>query len=484
MLKNVGNITSPDCDFKKIAIVDLGQNPPRSVSFEEVDELSNAVARGLLLKKICIGDRVAILSDNSIDLISVFFGAMRLGAIPILINTKLTNLQIQDILIESESKILFTDQLDNFNLETIHFEFNFKNFLDFGEFNTYDPTESDIAFILYTSGSYGNPKGALITHKAHLWSIERNVKYDQKWSSKRISLISAPLYHANGLTTFEGSFAGQATIVLLPHFDSLSCIKSIETYRVNTMYCVPTMLAMMIQEDYIKKADLSCLRQIRSASSHFSQKMSNSVKEYFPNAHVLNSYGITEVGPSLFGPHPDMIPRPITSVGYPAEGIEYRLVDNILQIKSPSMMTSYHKKSINESFTDDGFFITRDRFRIDDAGFYYFLGRSDDMFKCGGNSVYPSQVEEILENHPAVISAFVLGLEDDIKGHKPYAFVVVKKDTVVSENELKQYVLDQCPAYQHPRRIWFLDQMPLAGTNKIDKQKLENLALKNLSTQI
>jgi acyl-coenzyme A synthetase/AMP-(fatty) acid ligase len=130
------------------------------------------------------------------------------------------------------------------------------------------------------------------------------------------------------------------------------------------------MLAMMIQEDYIKKADLSCLRQIRSASSHFSQKMSNSVKEYFPNAHVLNSYGITEVGPSLFGPHPDMIPRPITSVGYPAEGIEYRLVDNILQIKSPSMMTSYHKKSINESFTDDGFFITRDRFRIDDAGLF------------------------------------------------------------------------------------------------------------------
>jgi len=241
------------------------------------------------------------------------------------------------------------------------------------------------------------------------------------------------------------------------------------------------MMAMMIQDEHVKTADLTSLKHIRSASSHFSKKLSESVKKYFPNAVVLNSYGITEVGPGLFGPHPDGLPRPVTSVGYPAHGIEYRIVDGVLQVKSPSMMTSYYKKAVEDSLTEDGFFNTKDIFRIDENGFYYFLGRSDDMFKCGANRVYPADVESILDNHPAVNSSFVLGLADDIKGAKPYAFVVLENGKQVSEDELKQYCLARGPAYQHPRRIWFLDKMPLAGTNKINKKELEDLARNFLS---
>ena len=484
MLKNVGNIIDPNCDPKKISIIDLSQESPQYFSFGEIDQRSNAVSRGLFSKGIKPRNKIAILSDNSANLVSTFFGIMRLGAIPVLINTKLTNSQIQNILEESESEILFTDKISNFNLETINFQNDFNNFLNFGDFECYTPSDDDVAFILYTSGSYGNPKGVMITHHNHLWAIVRNIKNSRKWAATRISLISAPLYHANGLTTFNGSFASHSTVVLQPSFNPLKCIQTIETYRVNTFFCVPTMLSMMTQEDYIKKADLSCIRLIRSASSHFSQKLFDSIKKYFPNAIIMNSYGITEVGPALFGPHPNGIDRPSTSVGYPAEGIEYRIVDGILQIKSPSMMLSYYKKDQSDSFTADGFFITKDLFRVDENGFYYFLGRSDDMFKCGGNSVYPSQVEEILESHPAVISAFVLGIEDDIKGHKPYAFVVLENGKQVTENELKEYCLSKGPAYQHPRRIWFIEKMPLAGTNKIDKKLLENLAIENLTSQL
>lgn len=483
MLTNLGNIIDPNCNLEKIAIIDLSEEQPRHFSFRQIDQLSNAVARGLRSRRVNIGDKISILSNNSAKVISTFFGAMRLGAIPVLINNKLTESQIQIILEETKSKFLFSDQLTTFEISTIHFDSDFDSFINFGDFECYTPAEDDTAFILYTSGSYGNPKGALLTHRGHLWSINRTVKHDQKWSSKRISIISAPLFHANGLTTFETSFAGQATIVLLPKFDPVLCIKAIEDHKANTLYCVPTMLAMMVQEDYIKKATLFSMRQIRSASSHLSQKLAGAVKQYFPNAHILNNYGITEVGPALFGPHPQGLPRPTTSVGYPANGIEYRIIDNILQIKSPSMMSSYYNKTKDESFTADGFFITKDLFQVDSDGFYYFLGRSDDMFKCGGNSVYPSQVETMLESHPCVASAFVLGIEDDIKGHKPYAFVILEKNKNTTEEELKQHTLANGPAYQHPRRIWFLESFPLAGTNKINKKVLEETAITNLTNQ-
>jgi long-chain acyl-CoA synthetase len=474
MLTNVGNIISSEFNLEKISIIDLSSHEPRSVSFGEINKLSDAVARGLLSNGIGVGDKIAILSNNSIELIAAFFGSMRLGAIPVLINTKLPDFQIQDILTESKSKLLFTDQDCNFDLLSINFKKNFENFLNFGNFNSYCPVQDDVAFILYTSGSSGDPKGTLITHRGHLWAINRIINYDREKSSTRTSLISAPLYHANGLTTLVGSIAGQSTIVLLPKFTPFKCLKAIETYCVDTIYCVPTMLTMMIQEDYFKKANLSSLRQIRSASSHLSQKIFESVSQYLPNVTILNSYGITEVGPALFGPHPLKIPRPVNSVGYPAQGIEYRIIDGILQIKSPSMMKSYDKMSEN-TFTKDGFFVTNDLFQIDSNGFYYFLGRSDDMFKCGGNRIYPKKIEEILESHPAVMSAVVLGVEDSVKEYKPYAFVIVKKDCVTNEKELKQYALENLPVYCHPRKIWIVDQFPLLTEIKINQQKLKQL---------
>jgi acyl-coenzyme A synthetase/AMP-(fatty) acid ligase len=241
------------------------------------------------------------------------------------------------------------------------------------------------------------------------------------------------------------------------------------------------MVSMMIQENHIKTANLTSVQHIRSASSHFNEHLLESVKKYFPNAVVLNSYGITEVGPGLFGPHPNGLPRPITSVGYPADGITYRLVNGILQIKSPSMQVSYYNGSLNNSFTEDGFFNTNDLFRIDENGFYYFLGRNDDMFKCGANRVYPVEVQLILESHPLVNSAFVISLSDVIKGHKPYAFVVLKKGEFITEDELKQYCLSNGPAYQHPRRVWIIDELPLTGTNKVNGQLLKEIAIKNLT---
>jgi acyl-CoA synthetase (AMP-forming)/AMP-acid ligase II len=478
-ITNIGDTIDRSLDLDKIAIIDLSKSLPDHISYRDLDSLSNAIARGLRTKNILPGDKVAILAVNSIEYVATFFGILRLGAVPVLINLKLTVNQINQILTESESKLLFSDIDVEYNIEIIKFN-NFKTFCDYSEFEIYQPSSNDTAFLLYTSGSYNDPKGAVITHFGHGWSLqEHRRKINQQWAARSIVLISAPLYHANGLTTFEGSICVGSRIILMPQFDAVKCIRAIEEHRINTLYAVPTMLAMMIQEkEILQKTDVSFLKVIHMASAPLSKKIIENLKKVFPNASIYNNYGITEVGPGLFGPHPDGIPRPPDSVGYPRTGIEYRIIDGILQIKSPSMMTSYYKKGIPKSITADGFFITNDLFEIREHGFYYFISRADDIFKCGGNAVNPEEVERILEKHPAVATSAVIGLEDDIKGKKPYAFVVLEKDQTVNEQDLIQHSLDNGPAYLHPRRIWFLDALPLAGTNKIDKKHLEELAKK------
>jgi acyl-CoA synthetase (AMP-forming)/AMP-acid ligase II len=476
---NIGCTINTTENLNKTAIIDLSEGSPRIFSYDTLNRTADAVARGLSNQNIKVNDKVAILANNSFEYLVSFYGILRLGAIPVLVNNKLSVNQIREILVESESKLLLTDGVETHGLDFINLKSSFQSFLDYGDFTAFEPTESSIAFLLYTSGSFGNPKGAIITHHGHAWILSKYLKIDKQWGSKRISLISAPIYHANGLTTIEFSIAAHSTVVLLPKFNPKDAILAIDQFKVNTFFCVPTMLSMMFQEkELLEKSQLTSVKNIRSASSAVSEKLLENINIYFPNCIFTNSYGITEVGPGLFGPHPTGLQRPLRSVGYPAAGIEYRIVDRILQIKSPSMMTSYYKKSKAESVTDDGFFITGDIFEVDDDGFYYFIGRNDDMFKSGGNRIFPIEVETILEKHPAVNTSCVIALPDEIKGHKPYAFVVLEKEKAVDEEELKKFFLENGPAYQHPRSIWFLDHLPLTGTNKINKKELYELANK------
>jgi len=164
------------------------------------------------------------------------------------------------------------------------------------------------------------------------------------------------------------------------------------------------------------------------------------------------------------------------SVGYPLPGIEYRLVNSILEIKSPSMLDSY--TNFASKLTNDGYFVTGDIFSIDKNGFYFFQGRADDMFVSGGHNIYPSKIEEILQSNDYVDSATVIGLPDDIKGYKPYAFVKLKsKDTMLS---VKQHAQENLPIYEMPRQFFEIEVWPLSPIGKVDKKALISLAEKLL----
>ena len=164
---------------------------------------------------------------------------------------------------------------------------------------------------------------------------------------------------------------------------------------------------------------------------------------------------------------------------------ELRLVDGknrdaeqgVLEMKAPAIMNGYHNRpDVAPPITPDGFYVTGDVFRRDRDGFYYFVGRTDDMFVSGGENIYPADVERMLERHPGVGQAVVIPVDDDIKGTKPVAFVIPKAGQSPTQDEIKKFALANAPAYQHPRFVWFVDDLPLASTNKVDRAELRRIA--------
>jgi long-chain acyl-CoA synthetase len=246
---------------------------------------------------------------------------------------------------------------------------------------------------------------------------------------------------------------------------------------------IPTMFALMArQQDLLATLDLSSVKAVTIGSAPLTEALVERVQRMFPNAAISNGYGTTEAGPSIFEEHPAGVPRPPLSLGYPLPEVEVRLVggtedEGVLHVRSPAMFTEYlNLPKVTGEKLHDGWYDTGDIMRRDAAGFYYFIGRADDMFVCGGENVFPGEIEKMLERHPAVLQAAVVPVPDEIKGQIPIAFVVLRDRSLPLE-ELKRFSLEQGPAFSHPRAFVVVDELPVASTHKPDKRPLMARAL-------
>jgi acyl-CoA synthetase (AMP-forming)/AMP-acid ligase II len=211
-------------------------------------------------------------------------------------------------------------------------------------------------------------------------------------------------------------------------------------------------------------------------------------REAFPGARIVMGYGTTEHGPSTFGPHPSGIPTPDLALGYPLPGNEIRLADGassdegVLEVRCPAVMEGYlNLPETTAAVMRDGWYRTGDIVRRDTNGFHFFVGRSDDMFVCAGENIYPGEIEGLLERHPAVHQASLVPVADDERGQIPVAFVVLRPGAAASEDELKTHILAHAMPVKHPRHVWFIAELPLTGTNKIDRRALIDEAARKLS---
>ena len=490
---NLGDLIDRERDLDKTAIVDLGgERPPREVSYRALDEMANGVARALTARGLKRGERVAILSANRAEYLAAYFGIMRAGFVAVPVNFKFPRRTIHFILADAGAKLVFCDAARRADcppgLPAVCFggdgADSFEAFLDRGPFAAVVPHKDEPAMFLYTSGSTGVPKGVMLSHQSHLWVIE--VRLAGQDLARHRYLIAAPLYHMNALALAKLACAAHATIVLLPQFTARDYITAIERYRCTWLTAVPPMIAMMLREgDLLARTDLSSVEFVRMGSAPVSASLMHALKRALPRAAVTNAYGTTEAGPVVFGPHPKGLPQPEASVGYPHPQVQVRLLDEhrrpaeqgVLEMKSPAIMLGYHNRpDVPSPITADGFYVTGDVFRRDADGFYYFVGRTDDMFVSGGENIYPADVERMLERHPAVSHAAVVPIDDDIKGTKPVAFVILKAGHSATQDEIKRFALANAPAYAHPRSVWFVDELPLASTNKVDRTALRRMA--------
>jgi acyl-CoA synthetase (AMP-forming)/AMP-acid ligase II len=478
---NLGDVVSRAGDPDAPMIVGVGADGAQTtLSRAELDAKADAFARGLLARGLKRGDRIAILSANRPDYVALALGAMRAGIVPAPVNFKFPKRTIADVVADSGARVVFCDaarrdQVPD-GVEAVDFDSPaLASWLDPGPFEPIAPAPDEPGLTLYTSGSTGRPKGVLLSHASHLWVIRTRIA-DDNLAGERM-LVAAPLYHMNALANVLLACASGATVVLLPQFQAKAYIEGIDRLRCTWATAVPPMIAMMLREkEALAGADLSSVRVVRMGSAPVNDTLAAQIRALLPNARIINAYGTTEGGPVVFS---DRGGAPSGSVGRPHPGVEVRLVGGatpetgVLQMKSPAIMLGYHNRpDVRSPITEDGFYDTGDVFRRDEDGFYFFVGRVDDMFVSGGENIFPGEVEAVLESHPDVMQASVVPVDDEIKGQKPVAFVVRRPGSTVDEQTLKAFVLDNAPAYAHPRRVWFLDQMLLASTNKIDRATL------------
>lgn len=468
---NHGDLLNSVIDLEKIALVELGiNNQEKNYTYGQIVDMSNAVANALNKLGYGSGDRIGICALNSAKFMCAYYGILKTGATAVLINVNASPSQIEHIISDSQTQFIFTDRIIDVDIPTVNFESTFDNFLVSGPFKSYPTQASDTALILYTSGSSGMPKGVLITHQA------RNLRItSMKLRNNSVVQISAtPCYHNNGLSIVEICLVSQIKLVLLQKFDSRLFLKAVQTHQVTNIIALPTMMNLVLNESKtIPELNLSQVKQVTMSSEPVTQLLYNSVKQLFPNALIKIGYGSTEGGGAMFGTHPNL-PTPPLSVGYPLPEISYRIVDGVLQIKSPYMMKQYTVAS--NVFTDDGYYITNDLFEVDKNGFYYCQGRADNVFKSGGNKISPAELEQVISGYIDVEQVVVVGVEDNVKGFKPYAFVVINKNSMVTEHDLVKYCSQHLTPYQIPRRIWLVDSLPTNSAGKIDRASLKTQA--------
>jgi long-chain acyl-CoA synthetase len=502
--KNLGDLIPRDRDLGKVAVIDLGgELKPRRYTYAEIDAGANGVANALLQRGLRRGDRVALLSANRTEYLVAYYGIMRAGLIAVPVNYRFPRQTIHFILKDCGARLIFCDDarlgdcppnlpainFSKFDIDSARDEVpGFIAVLGDGTFDVVEPATDEPAMFLYTSGSTGTPKGVVLSHQSHIWVVETRLA---PGLDRHRYLIAAPLYHMNALALSKLACAAHATIVLLPQFTARGYIAAIGEYRASWLTAVPPMIAMMLRErELLAQTDLSSVEFVRMGSAPVSASLMDALRQALPQASVTNAYGTTEAGPVVFGPHPKGLPQPGLSVGYPHPKVSLRLVDGdnrdadrgVLEMKCPALMLGYHNRpDVRPPFTADGYYITGDVFRRDTDGFHTFVGRTDDMFVSGGENIYPADVERMLERHPDIAQAAVVPIDDEIKGQKPVAFVVRKAGRTPSEVDIKQFALISAPAYAHPRFVWFVDELPLASTNKVDRAALHRLAQERIA---
>ncbi len=491
----------------KVALIDLSGERERTLTYGALDGRLDRVAAMLTASGMRPGDRLAISLTNRLEYIEAMFGAMRAGIVPVPLNTKLgadaLDYVVRDAgctgaIVEEAATPHAKPVIDALGCPVrVRLHGASPGWQDYESAlaavgDRFEPpllAPDHMCFLPYTSGSTGRPKGVVLTHAGQCWWLRCIFKYWPSSPDTR-ALVAVPLYHKNAMAGgIKPTLAIGGSTVILPNFEPRRFLHALSAYKCTKAGAVPAVYTLLLQErDLIESLDFSSLETLTVGSAPTPKELQDAIEDAF-KVPVVETYGLTEGGPVMVGSPLDgrRIPHGSAGVAWP-EG-EIKLVgatgqdnasDGELWVRNPGVTPGYHNlPKVNAERLNDGWLRTGDLFHRDAEGFLYFRGRVDDMFNCGGENVYPIEVEDLLMRHPAVAEVSVVALPHAVKGEAPVAMVVRKRGHEVSENELKDFCIANGPAYAHPRRVQFVEAMPLNGPGKIDRRVVQT-ALRDL----
>ncbi len=480
---------------ERTAMIDLFGGRERVVTYALLEERLNRVASLLSARGLQAGDRFALCVGNRFEFVEIMYGAMRAGLVPVPLNTKLGADTIAYILRDSDCRGAVVEPASNASICDVAAGLGPSLALDDGpegweDYETalqaadagFEPPRlaaDHLSFLPYTSGSTGRPKGVALTHAGQLWWIRAVARYWPSTPDAR-ALAAMPLYHKNAMAgAIKPLLMIGGSVVILPSFEPRGFLRALSDYRCTKSGGVPAAFSLMLRHrDLIRELDFSHLQSLVIGSAPVSKELADQIEEAF-GVTVGESYGLTEGGPVMLGPPLDGRPVPHGSCGVAWPEGEVKLVaadgstsetEGELWVRNPGVTPGYHGlPEVNAKRLVDGWLRTGDLFEKDAEGFFYFRGRTDDMFNSGGENIYPKEVEDLLLSHPEVVDACVVPVAHAVKGEVPVALVMLRAADAATPEALKAFTLENGPAYAHPRRIEIVEAIPLNGAGKNDR---------------
>lgn len=483
----------------------------RSISYGELDQASSRVANGLVALGVMAEDRVAIVSRNNIESIEVLLGISKVGAVPVFLNWRLSPREIADLLEDARPVVVFSQQEFADGLRTTLSEQTFR-----AAVLVFDSSEhqlsyrhwkgqyesdlelvgdqpEDVAVQLYTSGTTGRAKGAMLTKQGFAESIPDAVNFWQMRADSRV-LCVLPMFHIAGLGTMVGALWSKAQVVLSDAVQPEGILAAIESAEITHLILVSVMLQTLVASPACANAKLTSLETISYGAAPISVSTLNQALE-FTDCRIVQPYGLTETTGVVslldnsdhrgFANDPTQQHR-LASCGKPRPGVEVKVVNpdsgeslpantpGELWVKTGRLMSGYANlpSATREALPGDGWFRTGDIATLDPEGYITLKDRLKDVIISGGENIYPVEVENALMAHPAIADVAVIGLPSEQWGETPVAVVVCKSEAQLTEEQVIVFAREQLAHFKCPSHVHFVKELPRNATGKVLRKAL------------
>jgi long-chain acyl-CoA synthetase len=495
-------------------------------SYAELEARANQVANVLVDAGIEPGDRVALYLENSLQFPEALFGVIKAGAVAVPLNHRMDLDRLAYILGDADARALvgsavFPSVVKDLaeHVPTTFFPGGGDGYEDYDAlvdaasdaFETRDRAFDDVALQPYTSGTTGDPKGVLTTHQNLLATAQAYQSRAGTDPEQDIALLVLPLFHMYGLSTVMlTQLYGGGSIVLKTLPVPSALLQAITDHEVTQFAGIPAIFIQMLgeYESNPEAYDLSSVETLGSGAAPLADDTRRRIEQVF-DCQLTEGWGMTETSPagttdSVYGPS-----KAAGCIGQPLPDVEIRLVDphtrevrvnehdldptspatlghldfedddevtGEIAIRGPNVFEGYYglPEKNDEVFDDAGWFYTGDIARVDADRYLWMVDRADDMMIVGGENVYPAEVEDALFEHEHVQAAAVVAAPHEVKGEAPVAYVVLEPDAPeVTERDLREFALRHVASYAHPRKVFFVDELPRSGTQKVQRYKLE-----------